>query len=168
MDKVGLQKVFSNMMEYEFTYSNSTEHLGKLLNQWFYDYTDQTHYAKMLSGITSFIDETGNNGFGNLTGDTPRILIVNTDGTVALDTSKTNNSFDNYISKSINENHNSRVSIMTALMNNSGIAFEEKLSSTDRNIQTYMSIRVGGSPHKAAGVIRLSYISTTFSTTENQ
>ena len=51
---------------------------------------------------------------------------------------------------------------------NNGICFETKLSSSVRNVQTYMSVRIGGSNEEAAGVVRLSYVSQSFTTTSNQ
>jgi len=170
MDSSNLKNIYTKLLDFEFNYyddnNNLTkENLGLLINQWYYDFTDQIHYGKMLRGIELFLL----NGFDNITGSNPRILMTNADGTVALDTGKNNNSFANYLKKDINENHNSRLSIIRALQGeNDGICFETKLSSSIRSVQTYMSVRVGGSTEDAAGVVRLSYVSKSFTTVSNQ
>ena len=170
MDSSNLKNIYTKLLDFEFNYyddnNNLTkENLGLLINQWYYDFTDQIHYGKMLRGIELFLL----NGFDSVTGSDPRIILTNADGTVALDTAKNNNSFANYLKKDINENHNSRLSVMRALQGeNDGICFEKKLSSSVRSVQTYMSVRVGGSAEDAAGVVRLSYVSQSFTTTSNQ
>ena len=168
MDKIGLQKVFSDMLEHEFEHDSGsgivTENLGNLINIWYFNTNDDGLYTKLYAGVMSFIDPNNNNGFAKLNGQEARILMTLGDGHVVIDSSKdeATNTYDNYLEDAINENHNSRVSIMTALMNNSGIAFEEKRSSSDQNYQIYMSVRVGTSPSVPAGVIRLSYVSKDF------
>jgi hypothetical protein len=161
MDKVGFQHSFSQLQNHVHN-GNS---LRALLNEWFYDYTDQAHYSKMLNAIMDFITNVGIVG---ITGSDARIIIVNSDGKVGLDTSKSNNSFQNYRDGLINENHNSRVAIMSALLSNSGVAFEEKLSGTNRRYENYMAVRVGAGATNSAGVIRLSYVGNEFTTTGNQ
>lgn len=85
-----------------------------------------------------------------------RVVLTLSDGTVAIDTSKSNNSFVNYQSKSINENHNSRLAIFTALASNAGTGQETKYSTTTR-VQTYnYAQRMGLSPEESVGVLRVS------------
>lgn len=85
-----------------------------------------------------------------------RILITLPDGTVMYDSSKGNtNTRDNFLSKSINENHNTRVAIMIAQMNKCGIGYEEKYSSTTQNNEIYVAYRIGDQYHNT-GTFRLS------------
>lgn len=98
-----------------------------------------------------------------------RILITVTDGTVVYDSSKKNNSYDNFTHKLINENHNTRLSIIGALIKHSGKAWEFKYSTSTQKREYYVAHRVNSrlqvvssSPNtfdvqtEALGVIRVS------------
>ncbi len=88
-----------------------------------------------------------------------RVLVTLADGTVAYDSSKgEDNTFANYRAGTINENHNSRVCIMVALLGNSGVGNEEKFSSSTGNHENYTAIRMGLTPTKPLGCVRLSMI----------
>ena len=71
-----------------------------------------------------------------------RILITLADfSTVLMDTSKgSNNTFNNFDNKAINENHNSRSAMLQALLSKSGEGFEEKLSSSTNQTETYQAV----------------------------
>ena len=115
MDSANLKNIFTKMLDFDFKFYDdyyvTTENLGLLISEWYDDFTVQSHYAKMFKGMQLFLL----NGFDSVTGSDPSILMTNADGTVALDTSKSNNSFENYLKKDINENHNTRLSIIRAL-----------------------------------------------------
>lgn len=87
-----------------------------------------------------------------------RILITVQDGTVIYDSSKQNNSFSSFDNKSINENHNSRVSILSALFSceKFGIGFDEKISTSTGNRERYVAIRIGDRIIDSSGCFRLS------------
>jgi hypothetical protein len=85
-----------------------------------------------------------------------RSVITLSDGTVAYDSSKSNNSHANYTAKNINENHNSRVAILQALLGNSGVGFETKYSTSTNKMSYYLAQRVGNSNSDTMGVIRIS------------
>jgi hypothetical protein len=87
-----------------------------------------------------------------------RVMVTLADGNVAYDTAKSN-SFSNFLAKSINENHNSRVSIMSALLGNLGMRYEVKYSTTDSYKEAYHDQRMGPSSHNTLGCIRVSVIS---------
>lgn len=85
-----------------------------------------------------------------------RLVVTEPDGTVVIDTAMTtNNTFNNWKTKSINENHNTRVAIMDAQTLEGGVGFETKHSSTLDVNQYYVAIR-GGMRYKNAGTFRLS------------
>jgi hypothetical protein len=98
--------------------------------------------------------------------ESPRLLVSESDGTVIYDTSKPlspgpgypGNSYSNWQQKLgystgsaltgnpvylINENHNSRVSINTSQLFQSGVGYETKYSSTVNTNQAYVAIRAG-------------------------
>jgi hypothetical protein len=82
---------------------------------------------------------------------TGRMVVTVPDGTVVLDTSRTDgdetmptsNTYQHFLNKTINENHNSRVAIMTAQAYPCGQAIEAKLSTTDGVREYYLANRLG-------------------------
>lgn len=75
----------------------------------------------------------------------PRVLISETDGNVIVDSSKPRsvNTYENWKNKTIGENHNTRVSIMYAQLNENGVGYETKISTTTGTFQKYVAIRLG-------------------------
>ena len=87
-----------------------------------------------------------------------RVLITLSDGRVAYDTSKgTNNTYANYTSNTIGENHNTRIAIITALLGNSGNGNEDKFSTTTGQPESYNAIRMGLSTTNSLGCSRVSF-----------
>lgn len=87
----------------------------------------------------------------------PRILVTLPDGTTIFDTSKNNNSRTNAISKTINENHNTRFAIMAAGLSQSGIGMEKKYSSSTGLNEQYLAHRIGKTQQDCIGCIRWSF-----------
>ena len=86
-----------------------------------------------------------------------RALITLADGTVLMDTSKgSNNTFNNFDNKTINENHNSRSAMLQALLGKSGEGFEEKFSTSTNQTERYQAIKTGASPQRPNFLIRFS------------
>lgn len=85
-----------------------------------------------------------------------RIVVTLADGTVVVDTSKgATNTFVNFKAKAINENHNSRISILDAQLYDCGVGLETKTSTTDGIKENYLAKRLG--PYlDSAGTVRLS------------
>ena len=86
-----------------------------------------------------------------------RYLMTLADGTTVADTSKSNNSYQNFLDKVINESHFSRIAIATSLLSVSGLGDEEKFSSSTRQNEIYHAVRVGKTPNNALGVMRYSF-----------
>ncbi len=108
--------------------------------------SDETSYQQLLGLATSIAAGAGADG---------RVVVTLPDGTVVLDTEKTNNSYANYQAKEINENHNSRVAILDSQLYPCGVGVETKLSSTTGASETYVARRLG--PYlKSAGTVRIS------------
>jgi len=87
-----------------------------------------------------------------------RFLVTSDDGTVVADSSKSNNTFANYNSKSINENHHSRPEMLVALLSNSGVGYSERYSSSVSANLVYLASRIGTSTSVNDGTIRLSIV----------
>jgi hypothetical protein len=97
---------------------------------------------------------------------TGRVVVTLPDGTVVLDTAKTDdpgntmtsgNSFQHFQNKTVNENHNSRVAIFDAQEWPCGVGLETKLSTSTGQHEIYLAIRLGAQ-FDAIGTARLSVI----------
>jgi len=93
-----------------------------------------------------------------------RLVITVPDGTVLVDTSRNdgpgdprNNLYQNYLNKTINENHNSRVAIFTAQLYPCGIGVETKKSTTTGKDEDYVAVRLGNHLNNE-GTARLSQV----------
>jgi hypothetical protein len=115
---------------------------------------DQATYAALLAGAHT-IANTITNG---------RLVITVPDGTVVVDTGKpddpnntmaSGNSYRHYQNKTVNENHNSRMAILTAQEFPCGLGIETKLSTTTGIRETYFAIRLGAQ-FDNSGTARLS------------
>jgi ABC-type molybdate transport system substrate-binding protein len=79
-----------------------------------------------------------------------RVVITVPDGTVVLDTSRADNtedpksnSYQHFLDKTINENHNTRLAFSLAQHYPCGVALESKLSTTDGTKEDYFAVRLG-------------------------
>jgi hypothetical protein len=104
-------------------------------------------------------------GIANST-PTGRVLITLPDGTVVVDTSKPDdpsnstpdvqaNSFQHFKNKTVNENHNTRISILDAQLWPCGLGVERKFSTTDNVSEIYLAERLGDYLNND-GIARLS------------
>lgn len=95
---------------------------------------NQTTYATLLAEANATAASTANG----------RVVTTLPDGTVVVDTSKgASNTFANFLAKTINENHNSRVAILDTQLFECGIGVETKRSSTTRTIEDAVARRLG-------------------------
>ena len=86
-----------------------------------------------------------------------RILIALTDGTVKYDSFKGEmNSWKNYKAKQINENHNTRVSIISAQLSRNFFGAEIKFSTSDNRIEAYLAKTIRPKYGNNLGTVRLS------------
>jgi|SaaInlStandDraft_7_1057024.scaffolds.fasta_scaffold74267_2 hypothetical protein len=83
-----------------------------------------------------------------------RILCTMPDGQVWFDSGKDNNTYQNFKSKNINENHNTRISIFEALRNYVGK--EIKFSNSTGSKEEYYANSINNVPSISLGVLRLS------------
>jgi hypothetical protein len=90
--------------------------------------------------------------------DTYRIVFTIPDGTVWYDSSKgKKNTWDNFESKSINENHNTRAPFMNVLIQNNRRSFETKYSSSTKKNEYRLAYRFGVNKSYPLGVIGFSF-----------
>jgi hypothetical protein len=99
-----------------------------------------------------------------LAGDlaTGRAVITLPDGTVMIDTARddntaaaTSNSYQHFLDKTINENHNSRLAILAAQEYSCGVGIESKLSTTTGQTESYVAFRLGNHLD-SLGTVRMS------------
>jgi len=93
---------------------------------------------------------------------TGRVLITLPDGTVVIDTNRadntadpTSNSYQHFLDKTINENHNSRIAVLAAQQYACGVGLESKLSTSTNQNEAYVGIRAG-THLDSAGTLRMS------------
>lgn len=89
-----------------------------------------------------------------------RVLYCAPDGTVIVDTSKVAaNTFANFQAKAINENHNTRVAVMSAQLSPSGLGAEVKFSTSTLQNEIYAAKFINGVQFNNQGTVRVSYLS---------
>jgi hypothetical protein len=128
------------------------------LAQTYLESPTDANYAPLDTAIRAVISGTSGS----------RIVVSASDGNVAYDSNANKldatvsanipklNTNTNSKNKTINENHNTRASIMTACLNSSGIGIEQKYSSSTGKFEQYLAIRIGSSSTYIIGVIRYS------------
>ena len=118
-------------------------------------------WSTMYDGVKAFVAANVSTLYPGL-----RVVVTLSDGQVVLDTAKATagslnsdlNTFNNFKNKAINENHNSRVAILTALLSNAGTGYEEKFSTSDLKFEAYHAQRMGAASSNALGVVRVSVL----------
>jgi hypothetical protein len=136
---------------HEYVDNGATRLVGTIITQFLTEPGTQANWERMHNAIQHFMNtNTAQQSHVGL-----RVLVTLADGHVAYDTSKTN-TWANFRANTINENHNSRPAIMSALLGNLGMGYEVKYSSTDNQKEAYHVQRMGPSSHNALGCIRIS------------
>ena len=124
----------------------------------FLEILDVDTWGDMDDGIIAFLNDDTTDPTGNLYPGL-RVLVTLSDGTVAYDSKSANNTFLAFSTKTpkaINENHNSRLANLTALMSHAGTGYEKKYSYSNGQDQVYYASRMGSGAHHALGVVRVS------------
>jgi hypothetical protein len=95
---------------------------------------------------------------------TGRMVVTLPDGTVVVDTAgpddaantlPSGNSYQHFVNKTVNENHNSRVAIFSAQLYPCGVGIETKVSTSTGDDESYVALRLGAHLN-SAGTARLS------------
>ena len=128
-----------------------TRSVSTLVTQFLLNPNVEVDWDNMDTGIQAFMTTYS----GLLAG--LRVLVSLADGKVAYDTGKgPANTFANYQAGTLGENHNTRISILTALLGTSGTGFETKYSDTTGQDQAYAAVRMGYASTNGLGVLRVS------------
>jgi hypothetical protein len=133
-----------------FEYTASGETVQNALNAFLNDVTE-VNYNVLLNAFTSANASIATGKNASL-----RILATTSDGTVLYDSSKSNNSYASFKSKSINENHQGRPEILLAVLSSSGVGLSDRYSTSVNGAQKYQATRLGDSTNENVGTIRLS------------
>jgi len=110
----------------------------------------ESEWNTMHSSISQWVSSNSFNANGL------RVLVALADGTVCYDSASNKNTHAHFITKDINENHNSRVAILQALLGNSGVGFETKLSTSTNSMTNYLAQRIWWTTGRPMGTIRVS------------
>ena len=133
----------------------------------FIETPNETNYNIMKLNIINWINSSNPQIAININNNIPipglRVLIVDADGSVIIDTIKTN-TYQKYIEKSINENHNTRTYNIGAAISQDGIFYQEKYSTSAENNLVYLATRIGFNKYKPLGNIVISMINTPLTT----
>jgi len=122
-----------------------------------------SNFNTMTTSLNNFVSYYYVNSTPNFT--SIRLVVSDSDGTVAYDSNNyigknVTNIFKDYSDKNINENHNTRAAIMTALISNAGVGTEQKWSTSTNNFTQYLAVRIGINSETSYGVIRVSMSSS--------
>ena len=147
----GLAILQDRLQQTQLTINGTVRVANTLITQFLQTPSSETNWNNMNTGIIQFMSAYSPllNGL--------RVLISLSDGTVAYATSRgALNTFADYQSKSINENHNTRVAVMTALLGNSGTGFETKQSTSTGYPSAYSVLRMGMASSVSLGCVVVS------------
>jgi len=138
---------------YKSFMTSECERLSKI----FLETQTEATYNNMFERILDWINSSLPQQAINLVSPVPglRVLVVDSDGTIAVDTAK-NNTFAGYRAKTINENHNTRTYNIGAAMSSDGIFYQEKYSNSVGTNQVYVATRLGFTSYKPIGNIVIS------------
>lgn len=147
---VSMAQLESKLLSY--VPANSSSPLSDTIGL-FLDTVNELKWNDMYAAVKAFIAAQSSSLYPGL-----RVVVTLSDGQVALDTSKgdAGNTFAKFQGKTINENHNSRLSILTALLSNAGTGYEHKWSSSEQKFEIYHAQRMGSTPSHPLGVVRVS------------
>jgi hypothetical protein len=116
--------------------------------------SDQVSYEKLLATASSLAKSIKDG----------RVVVTLPDGTVMVDTGKSTdpldastsgNSYNHYKTKTVNENHNTRLSIINAQLHPCGVGVEAKWSTSVKAKDIYVANRLG-SYLDSVGTARIS------------
>lgn len=141
----------SNLSAKVLNYSASTGIVQDLV-QAFLDAETEPTYTPMATAFAEALTV-----YAVDANDSLRLLLAISDGTVAYDSSKSNNTFANYETNSINSsNHNTRPEIMVAILGNTGVGVSNRYSKSVSAFLKYNALRFGDSTQNNAGSFRVS------------
>ena len=115
-------------------------------------------YNGLLQSLQKFVDDVSNRTIDYGTFTDLRVQVILPDGTVMFDTYKTNNSYENFLTRSITENRGGCQYYQSAV--HTGVGYETMWSSTTGGLESVYASRMGQSKQMAIGVVAISYTNT--------
>lgn len=106
-----------------------------------YGIDNQETYQVIFNKVTSFIGDKD-----------IRAIISDPDGRVLIDTSKTNNSYENYSANAIGDNRNARAEFMAVQLLEGGVSYATKFSNYRYDTQSYVTMRIGNFRDNAGSI----------------
>lgn len=133
------------------TFANATYANGAVqaVRMYLQNASGSNEYATMKTLL-----DNAKNGFSAPGVSGPRILVSLPDGSVVYDSSRANNTVANANAKAINENHNSRLAMIAAMLSQSGVGTETKYSTSTLNTEQALAHRIGKTQQDSVGCIR--------------
>lgn len=136
--------------------SDGNEYDIKTVSKEMLSASDEQSYNTGKAQLDQIIKELGQIDYEEEALNEARLTVLQLDGTVMYDSSKnsldengdsiTENTFANFKSGAIGDNHNTRKSVMESHMNDDGEGMEVKKSTTTGTLQAYVSQLIETSP----------------------
>jgi hypothetical protein len=135
---------------YDLLIGTLTPHLGDLTTL-LDTVADETSYQALKARAIAIAD--------GMPGLRFRVLVTVPDGTVVVDTRSQSrgSTYNDFLAKAVNENHNSRIAIVSAQLFPCGAGIESKLSTSSGTRETYFAARLGAHLN-SAGTARISLV----------
>jgi len=151
INKTKLQQIVN-----DFHASAASASVTAFLKSPLLDASNTTLYDAMTNSLGAFkFSETASSVLSG-SSLSLRVVVVLPDGTVTYDSAKVN-TVVNAIAKSINENHNSRISFLKAFLGPQGaLSYESKFSTSNGVQEEYVAQALGGDGESCLGAIRFS------------
>ena len=135
------------ILAYQFDDTQNT--VQNAINNFLFD-VSEVNYNLLVLALNSALLNFAVNRNSSL-----RILLTTSDGTVAYDSSRTN-TWANFLTRGINENHQGRPEILLAVLTSSGVGLTQRYSNSLRKTQKYQANRLGDSTNDNVGTFRIS------------
>ena len=123
----------------------------------FLEILDEPTWNDMNAGINAFLNDPTTDPTGELY-PLLGVQVSLSDGTVAYQSYTQHSTYLAFSTKTpnaINENQNSRLANLTALMSNAGTGYEKKYSSINQQDRVFYATRMGSSAQHALGVVKV-------------
>jgi hypothetical protein len=152
-----LAKIYDTLESTDITINDTDTTVGSLISHFLNDPKNEFRWNCMDIGIKKFLEnnQKEKNPINGL-----RTLVCTPDGTVAYDSSRDEmtNTFSNYKTSDIGENHLTRAEMLIALLGRDGHGVSERLSKTTSEQTLYYAERLGVSTSTPLGFTRVSTI----------
>jgi hypothetical protein len=141
-----VQGIFQNTTLNVYPGLNTGAAVANFLN------TERSDVWTILDELVEIFLQSNSNVYTNL-----NVVITTLEGTVAYDSSSQTNTYADFLTKTINENHNTRSFVINALLGKEGTGYCLKFNSTQNKYTGYNATRIGPSPEFPIGCAIVYY-----------